>query len=113
LEAGFDPQHIHFHGNNKTKHELQYALESKVGYIVIDALEEIELIDKYASETVNVVLRLNPGVEAHTHEFIQTGQDDSNFGLSIKHGLANQAVEKVENTKPSDTKGDHGDVGSQ
>ena len=95
LEAGFDPQHIHFHGNNKTKHELQYALESKVGYIVIDALEEIELIDKYASETVNVVLRLNPGVEAHTHEFIQTGQEDSKFGLSIKHGLANQAVEKV------------------
>src|SRR5699024_12793104 len=68
LEAGFAPQHIHFHGNNKTKHEIQYALESKVGYIVIDALEEIELIDKYASETVNVVLRLNPGVEAHTHE---------------------------------------------
>ncbi|KKD23101.1 diaminopimelate decarboxylase [Staphylococcus cohnii subsp. cohnii] len=113
LEAGFDPQHIHFHGNNKTKHELQYALESKVGYIVIDALEEIELIDKYASETVNVVLRLNPGVEAHTHEFIQTGQEDSKFGLSIKHGLANQAVEKVKNTKHLNLKGVHFHVGSQ
>lgn len=113
LEAGFDPQHIHFHGNNKTKHELQYALESKVGYIVIDALEEIELIDKYASETVNVVLRLNPDVEAHTHEFIQTGQEDSKFGLSIKHGLANQAVEKVKNTKHLNLKGVHFHVGSQ
>ena len=113
LEAGFDPQHIHFHGNNKTKHEIQYALESKVGYIVIDALEEIELIDKYASETVNVVLRLNPGVEAHTHEFIQTGQEDSKFGLSIKHGLANQAVEKVKNTKHLNLKGVHFHVGSQ
>lgn len=113
LEAGFDPQHIHFHGNNKTKHELQYALESKVGYIVIDALEEIELIDKYASETVNVVLRLNPGVEAYTHEFIQTGQEDSKFGLSIKHGLANQAVEKVKNTKHLNLKGVHFHVGSQ
>ncbi|WP_210142382.1 MULTISPECIES: diaminopimelate decarboxylase [unclassified Staphylococcus] len=113
LEAGFDPQHIHFHGNNKTKHELRYALESKVGYIVIDALEEIELIDKYASETVNVVLRLNPGVEAHTHEFIQTGQEDSKFGLSIKHGLANQAVEKVKNTKHLNLKGVHFHVGSQ
>ena len=113
LEAGFDPQHIHFHGNNKTKHEIQYALESKVGYIVIDALEEIELIDKYASETVNVVLRLNPGVEAHTHEFIQTGQEDSKFGLSIKHGLAIQAVENVKNTKHLKLKGVHFHVGSQ
>ncbi|MCI2941952.1 diaminopimelate decarboxylase [Staphylococcus cohnii] len=113
LEAGFDPQHIHFHGNNKTKHEIQYALESKVGYIVIDALEEIELIDKYASETVNVVLRLNPGVEAHTHEFIQTSQEDSKFGLSIKHGLAIQAVEKVKNTKHLNLKGVHFHVGSQ
>ena len=113
LEAGFDPQHIHFHGNNKTKHEIQYALKSKVGYIVIDALEEIELIDKYASETVNVVLRLNPGVEAHTHEFIQTGQEDSKFGLSIKHGLAIQAVEKVKNTKHLNLKGVHFHVGSQ
>ncbi|MFH4935058.1 diaminopimelate decarboxylase [Staphylococcus cohnii] len=113
LEAGFDPQHIHFHGNNKTKHEIQYALKSKVGYIVIDALEEIELIDKYASETVNVVLRLNLGVEAHTHEFIQTGQEDSKFGLSIKHGLAIQAVEKVKNTKHLNLKGVHFHVGSQ
>ena len=85
LSAGFDPKQIHFHGNNKTKREIQYGLENGIGYFVVDALEEIELIDKYASDTVNVVLRVNPGVEAHTHEFIQTGQEDSKFGLSIKY----------------------------
>ncbi|MCE7783605.1 diaminopimelate decarboxylase [Staphylococcus xylosus] len=113
LEAGFDPQHIHFHGNNKTKHEIRYALESKVGYVVIDSLEEIDLIDRYASEEVNVVIRLNPGVEAHTHEFIQTGQEDSKFGLSIKHGLAIQGVQKVRTSKHLKLKGVHFHVGSQ
>ncbi|MEJ7329092.1 diaminopimelate decarboxylase, partial [Staphylococcus epidermidis] len=90
---------IHFHGNNKTKREIQYALENGIGYFVIDALEEIDLIDKYASNDVNVVIRVNPGVEAHTHEFIQTGQEDSKFGLSIKHGLALEAVNKVKTSK--------------
>ena len=72
-----------------TKPNVKYntLLESGVGYFVIDSLEEIDLIDRYASDTVNVVLRVNPGVEAHTHEFIQTGQEDSKFGLSIRHGL--------------------------
>ena len=112
LEAKFDPSRIHFHGNNKTKREIQYALESGVGYFV-DSLEEIELIDRYASDRVNVVIRVNPGVEAHTHEFIQTGQEDSKFGLSIRHGLAIQAVEKVEASKHLHLKGIHFHVGSQ
>ncbi|RIO64502.1 diaminopimelate decarboxylase, partial [Mammaliicoccus sciuri] len=98
---------------NKTKHEIRYALESKVGYIVIDSLEEIDLIDRYANEEVNVVIRLNPGVEAHTHEFIQTGQEDSKFGLSIKHGLAIQGVQKVKTSKHLKLKGVHFHVGSQ
>lgn len=113
LEAGFDPSQIHFHGNNKTKREIQYALESNVGYIVIDDLEEIELINRYASGIVDVVLRLNPGVEAHTHEFIQTGQEDSKFGLSIKHGLAKQGIEAVQNAPKLNLKGVHFHVGSQ
>ena len=113
LEAGFDPSQIHFHGNNKTKREIQYALESSVGYIVIDDLEEIELINRYASDVVDVVLRLNPGVEAHTHEFIQTGQEDSKFGLSITHGLAKQGIEAVQNASKLNLKGVHFHVGSQ
>ncbi|NMK72570.1 diaminopimelate decarboxylase [Staphylococcus capitis] len=113
LEAGFDANRIHFHGNNKTKREIQYALENNIGYFVIDALEEIDLIDKYASDEVNIVLRVNPGVEAHTHEFIQTGQEDSKFGLSIKHGLALEAINKVKTSKHLQLKGVHFHVGSQ
>ena len=66
LEAGFDSKRIHFHGNNKTKREIQYALDNQIGYFVVDTLEEIDLIDKYADSNVDVVLRVNPGVEAHT-----------------------------------------------
>lgn len=113
LEAGFDANRIHFHGNNKTKREIQYAIENNIGYFVIDALEEIDLIDKYASDEVNIVLRVNPGVEAHTHEFIQTGQEDSKFGLSIKHGLALEAINKVKASKHLQLKGVHFHVGSQ
>lgn len=113
LEAGFDPSRIHFHGNNKTKREIQYALENGIGYIVVDALEEIDLIDKYASKEVNVVLRVNPGVEAHTHEFIQTGQEDSKFGLSIKHGLALEAIQNIKASQRLNLKGIHFHVGSQ
>ena len=113
LEAGFDSKRIHFHGNNKTKREIQYALDSQIGYFVVDTLEEIDLIDKYADSNVDVVLRVNPGVEAHTHEFIQTGQEDSKFGLSIKHGLALNAVNKVKATKHLQLKGIHFHIGSQ
>ncbi|EPP4315568.1 diaminopimelate decarboxylase [Staphylococcus pseudintermedius] len=113
LEAGFDPQRIHFHGNNKTKHEIRYALESGIGYFVVDALDEIDLIEQYATKPVDVLLRVNPGVETHTHEFIQTGQEKSKFGLSLKHGLALEAVEKIRNTNNIVLKGIHFHIGSQ
>ncbi|EGQ3365276.1 diaminopimelate decarboxylase [Staphylococcus pseudintermedius] len=113
LEAGFDSQRIHFHGNNKTKHEIRYALESGIGYFVVDALDEIDLIEQYATKPVDVLLRVNPGVEAHTHEFIQTGQEKSKFGLSLKHGLALEAVEKIRNTNNIVLKGIHFHIGSQ
>ncbi|HHU6749758.1 TPA: diaminopimelate decarboxylase [Staphylococcus pseudintermedius] len=113
LEAGFDPHRIHFHGNNKTKHEIRYALESGIGYFVVDALDEIDLIEQYATKPVDVLLRVNPGVEAHTHEFIQTGQEKSKFGLSLKHGLALEAVEKIRNTNNIVLKGIHFHIGSQ
>ncbi|EII6299537.1 diaminopimelate decarboxylase [Staphylococcus pseudintermedius] len=113
LEAGFDPQRIHFHGNNKTKHEIRYALESGIGYFVVDALDEIDLIEQYATKPVDVLLRVNPGVEARTHEFIQTGQEKSKFGLSLKHGLALEAVEKIRNTNNIVLKGIHFHIGSQ
>lgn len=113
LEAGYDASRIHFHGNNKTKEEIQYALESGIGYFVVDALDEIDLIDQYATENVDVLVRVNPGVEAHTHEFIQTGQEKSKFGFSIKHGLADEAVKKVQASTHLTLKGIHFHIGSQ
>ncbi len=113
LEAGFDPKRIHFHGNNKTKQEIRYAIESGIGYFVVDALDEIDLIERYATDTVEVLVRVNPGVEAHTHEFIQTGQEKSKFGLSLKHGLALQAIEKIQASQQLHFKGIHFHIGSQ
>ncbi|UEX89202.1 diaminopimelate decarboxylase [Staphylococcus ratti] len=113
LEAGYDASRIHFHGNNKTKEEIQYALNSGIGYFVVDALDEIALIDQYASNAVDVLLRVNPGVEAHTHEFIQTGQEKSKFGLSIKYGLADQAVQQIKESQHLNLKGIHFHIGSQ
>ena len=81
LASGFDPSKIHFHGNNKTNEEIEYAIESGVEYFVIDSLDEITRINRLASKPIKAVLRVNPGVEAHTHEFIQTGQEDSKFGF--------------------------------
>lgn len=112
LEAGFEPSRIHFHGNNKTKHEIRYALENKIGYFVIDSLEEIDLIDRYANDTVQVVIRVNPGVEAHTHEFIQT--DKKIVSLIINSiWLSQTAIEKVLQSKHLKLKGVHCHIGSQ
>lgn len=113
LEAGFDPKRIHFHGNNKTKQEIRYAIESGIGHFVVDALDEIDLIERYATDTVEVLVRVNPGVEAHTHEFIQTGQEKSKFGLSLKHGLALQAIKKIQASQQLHFKGIHFHIGSQ
>jgi len=116
LTAQFDPQKIHFHGNNKTDHEIEYAIEAGVEYFVIDAIDEIERINTIANRknsTVKAILRVNPGVEAHTHEFIQTGQEDSKFGLSIKHGLALQGVKLIQEASHIDFYGIHFHIGSQ
>lgn len=83
---------------------------------MIDAIDEIERINTIAkrkNSTVKAVLRVNPGVEAHTHEFIQTGQEDSKFGLSIKHGLALQGIKHIQETSHIDFYGIHFHIGSQ
>ncbi len=113
LASGFDPSKIHFHGNNKTNEEIEYAIESGVEYFVIDSLDEITRINRLASKPIKAVLRVNPGVEAHTHEFIQTGQEDSKFGLSIKHGTALEGVRALQESDKIDFKGIHFHIGSQ
>lgn len=98
LAAGFDPAHIHFNGNNKTCDEIRYALEQNVGHILVDNIEELHMIQKYG-EVMNritpVSLRIKPGIDAHTHQFIRTGQIDSKFGFALETGEAMQAVKET------------------
>ncbi|AKG74135.1 diaminopimelate decarboxylase [Salinicoccus halodurans] len=113
LKAGFDAADIHFHGNNKTTEEVEYALASGIGLIVVDALDEVELIDSIATENIDVLLRINPGVDVDTHEFIQTGQEDSKFGLSIHNGSALEAVNAIRESRHLNFRGIHYHLGSQ
>ena len=91
LKAGFDPEKIHFHGNNKTQDELNMALDNGVGVIVMDNLDEMKRLDQLAAEkgvTAQVSMRIKPGIDAHTHSFIRTGQIDSKFGFALETGEA-------------------------
>lgn len=99
LKGGMDPAEIYFHGNNKTESEIKYALESGVGCFVVDSARELELIEKHATRVQNVLVRVNPGVEAHTHRFIQTTTLDSKFGFSIADGTAESIILSVEKHK--------------
>lgn len=116
LQAGFPAERIHFHGNNKTEEELVMALEANIGCFVVDNFFELEVLHDLAQERkqkVNILLRVTPGVEAHTHEYITTGQDDSKFGFGVSSGQALQAV-KHAFTKPYyNVLGIHSHIGSQ
>ncbi|MFA5876486.1 MAG: alanine racemase, partial [Candidatus Margulisiibacteriota bacterium] len=84
IKAGANPEAIYFHGNNKSPREIKEALKIKVGRFVVDNFEELAELNEQARKhrtKANILVRLNPGVEAHTHEFIQTGQTDSKFGF--------------------------------
>ncbi len=116
LKAGFPPEKIYFHGNNKTTAELTMALENNVGYIVLDNLTELELLSNIAvanNKTVNVLFRIKPGIDAHTHDFVRTGQIDSKFGFALETGEAMQAVKKALETKAINVTGIHCHIGSQ
>ncbi len=98
LKAGFPPENIHFHGNNKTDEELVMALKHNVGKIVVDNLEELERLNSFAEKLDKVApisFRIKPGVDAHTHNFIRTGQIDSKFGFALETGEAYNAVKKA------------------
>ena len=116
LSAGFNSNKIYFHGNNKTFNELKYAIESNVSTIVVDSLQEADDIKKIASElnrVQDVLIRVNPGVEAHTHHYVQTANISSKFGFSISNGDAEKAVLYVKNLKYLNLKGLHCHIGSQ
>lgn len=116
LQAGFPPERIHFHGNNKTPREIDMALEAGIGCFVVDNFVELELLNAMAGERnrkVNVLLRITPGVSAHTHEYTSTGQQDSKFGFDLGNGAAYRAVEAASRQPNLVLLGLHSHIGSQ
>lgn len=98
LKAGFPVEKIHFHGNNKTYDELNFALDSNIGKIVVDNLTELKTLNTLCAEkgkVQKISLRIKPGVDAHTHDFIRTGQIDSKFGFALETGEAMEAVKRA------------------
>ena len=113
LAAGYDPAQVHVHGNNKTEAELRYALEAGVGHLIVDSFDEIERLEGLLDRPQRVLIRITPGIEAHTHDYVQTGQVDSKFGFGLADGLAERAVERVRASKHLELVGLHAHIGSQ
>jgi diaminopimelate decarboxylase len=113
LRANFPPSRIIFHGNNKTSLELDYALDHHVETIVIDNPYELQLLIEKVKKPQKVMLRLNPGVEAHTHEYISTTKHDSKFGLSINDVETIDVMKTMIEHPLLDFTGIHCHIGSQ
>lgn len=115
-KAGYDMRRAYFHGNNKTREELQYALEVGVGTIVVDNDYEYEMINEIVKEsgnTVDVLLRINTGIDAHTHEYIKTAKDDSKFGYSVYDETIYDLIADINNQSNLNFVGFHSHIGSQ
>lgn len=115
LHAGFPAARIVFHGNDKSDAELAQAIEAGVGRIVVDSHDEIERISKLARSNHGpaLLVRVTPGVEAHTHEFIETGTEDSKFGFTVNGDYALSAIERVITDERLRFGGLHCHIGSQ
>ncbi len=116
LQAGFPADKIYMHGNNKLDYEIGEALDCKIGCIVADAYSEIDKIDAEAKKrgiVQPILLRINPGIEAHTHAFVQTATTDSKFGFSIDGGAAEKVTAYALTKKNVCLKGYHCHIGSQ
>ena len=114
--AGVPGNRLVLHGNNKSDAELAMAVDEGVGRIVIDSFDELDRLEALHSATgvvPRVLLRVTPGVEVHTHEFIATGQDDSKFGFTVKGGLADSVVRRASMSTAVDLVGLHAHIGSQ
>lgn len=115
IHAGFPSHRIHFHGNNKSIREVEMAIDAEVGAFVIDNLYEIDLVHEIAekkNKRVNALIRVTPGIEAHTHEYIQTGQEDSKFGFNLTES-ALEAAKRALKSNWIQLKGFHFHIGSQ
>lgn len=114
--AGFPPEKMFFHGNNKTLAELEYALSGGIGFVVVDSFQELaRLEDLVASRggLQRILLRITPGVEAHTHSYIETGNVDSKFGFGLGDGVALEAIREALLAPHLELVGLHAHIGSQ
>ncbi|HEY9857274.1 MAG TPA: diaminopimelate decarboxylase [Stenomitos sp.] len=115
LKAGIPPERIHFQGNNKSPEELRLALEEGIGRFMVDNLDELVLLGSIAAELgvrPQVILRVTPGIEAHTHEYIRTGHIDTKFGLDLPQQL-DEAMRYLRSHPHLQFRGLQGHIGSQ
>ncbi|MCA1054700.1 diaminopimelate decarboxylase [Rossellomorea aquimaris] len=116
LKAGFPSERIHFNGNNKSLEELNMAVRNKIGCVVVDNFHELQLLNEITCEMkqkINVLLRVTPGIEAHTHDYILTGQEDSKFGFDLQNGQAEDAMKQALKAEYIELLGLHCHIGSQ
>ena len=116
LRSGFPPERLVLHGNNKSDEELTAALEAGVGRIVADSFDELDRLEAFAADRgviPRVLVRVTPGVEAHTHVFIETGTEESKFGFTVNDGVALAAVRRVVESRVLTFAGLHSHIGSQ
>jgi diaminopimelate decarboxylase len=113
LKAGFDPERIHMHGNNKSEEEILLASRAGIHHLILDSFDEIERCERILEEPQQVLIRVTPGIKPSTHDYITTGQLDSKFGFGLEDGLAAKAVERVLASEKLELVGLHAHIGSQ
>lgn len=116
MKANFPVEKIHFHGNNKSEEELEMAIDYNIGCIIIDNFYEIELLEKLLvkkNKKMDVLIRVTPGIEAETHEYIMTGNEDSKFGFNLQNGQVEKAFQQLKDHSHIQLKGLHSHLGSQ
>ena len=116
LQAGFPADRIYLHGNNKLFSELELAVDCGIGAVVLDSFGEADILNAICAKRgkiQNVLIRINPGIEAHTHAFVQTARTDSKFGFSVSDGRAEEMVAYVIDKQNLRLKGFHCHIGSQ
>ncbi len=116
MSVDFPADGICFHGNNKTAEELKLALEYNVGHIIVDNLQELNELNALAvglGKKASVMFRIKPGIDAHTHDFIRTGQIDSKFGVALETGEAFDIIKTASQMNGIEVTGVHCHIGSQ
>lgn len=115
-KAGFPMEKVFFHGNNKTDDEIELAMDCGVGHIVVDNIYELDRVNQAAAKrnTVQPILfRIKPGIDAHTHDFVRTGQIDSKFGVALENGEAYEIHKYASTLENVSVDGVHCHIGSQ